>query len=92
MFAGENKTQEIDAINTALSDHDESKTHSRHFSPDDCENMGLKIFRMEDDEKLQDLILTVHHAYMHTFTQTKAVKIVENQNGIALVLFKAPEG
>ena len=40
---------------------------------------------MEDDNDLQDLILTVHHSFMHTFSHSSATKIVENHLGIAYV-------
>ena len=42
---------------------------------------------LEDDSALQDLVLTVHHAYMHTFSTTPAIKIIENHNGKAMVIF-----
>lgn len=38
---------------------------------------------METDNKVQDLILTTHHAFMHTFANTNAIKIVENHLGVA---------
>jgi len=70
-----------------LTDHGKTKSHSRHLSLKDCENLGLKIIRMEDmTDDLQDTILTVHHTYMHTFSQTNCAKIVENHLGYAMVL------
>lgn len=69
----------------SLSDHKKAKTHSRHFSIDDCKKCGLTIQDLEADAKLQDLVLTVHHCYMHTFANSKAIKITENHNGVALI-------
>ncbi len=69
----------------AFSDRSSTFNHSRHLNIDYCEKSGLVIRRLEDDATLQDLVLTVHHAYMHTFSMTPAVKIVENDSGIALV-------
>ena len=40
---------------------------------------------MEDDNDLQDLILIVHHAFMHTFSNSAASKIVENHLGITYI-------
>jgi hypothetical protein len=40
---------------------------------------------MEEDNILQDLILTVHHSFMHTFSHSAATKIVENHLGVAYV-------
>lgn len=70
-----------------LSNHDDRKTHSRHIHIKEAKDIGLKIESMEDDcdDKLQDLILTVHHCFMHTFAKTQAVKIIENHRGTALV-------
>ncbi len=61
-----------------FSDHKINKSHSRHISKDKCKEIGLKIVDMEDDNDLQDLILTVHHSFMHTFAHTNSTKIVEN--------------
>ena len=46
---------------------------------------GLKIIDMEEDHELQELILTTHHAFIHTFGHSMALKIVENQLGTAYV-------
>jgi ClpP class serine protease len=62
-----------------------NKGHDKHFHLAECEAMGLKIVRLENDDKLQDLILTIHHCYMHTLTNTAALKITENQLGKAVV-------
>ena len=69
-----------------LSNHSTTGTHARHLSCAKCEEIGLKVERLEDDSKLQDLVLTVHHAYMHTFSMSPAVKIIENHTGVATVL------
>ena len=75
----------------ALSDHEATRSHSRHIHIDDCIKMGLKIVKLEDDNTLQDLVLTVHHAFMQTFSEAQMVnKIVENHMGTAMVLFGQP--
>lgn len=66
-------------------DHKENKSHARHISAEFCKKAGLEIIDMEDDNELQDLILTIHHAYMHTFAHSTATKIVENQLGMAYI-------
>jgi hypothetical protein len=40
---------------------------------------------MEDDDNLQDLILTIHHCYMQTLMNSKAYKIIENHLGVAFI-------
>ena len=62
-----------------------SKSHNRHINPDVAEQLGIKVARLESDQTLQDLVLTVHHTYMHTMTGTNAVKIIENHVGVAYV-------
>lgn len=69
-----------------LSDHATTATHARHLPLAKCEEIGLKVLKLEDDKKLQDLVLTVHHAYMHTFSLSAAIKITENHLGVATVL------
>ena len=74
-------------IVSSLNNHEDTKTHSRHLPLDDAKILGLKIMSIEDDfnGEFQDRVLTIHHAYMHTFSNSTAIKIVENQNGIAVV-------
>jgi len=64
-------------------DHSRNKSHARHISKTKCIQSGLKIVEMETDDVLQDLILTTHHAFMHTFSITDTIKIVENHLGVA---------
>ena len=63
-----------------LGDHDATKNHSRHITIEEAERI-LTIERMEDDQELQDLVLTIHHAFMHTFGNSRVVKAVENHLG-----------
>lgn len=70
----------IDGIVTKLNEHDDSKIHERHLSADFCKKIGLKVEMMEDDEELQDKILSLHHAYMITLDATSTIKLIENQN------------
>ena len=68
-----------------MGDHSLTKSHSRHLSAEKCLNMGLKIESMENNQQLQDAILTLHHIYMITLSATYAVKIIENHSGIAYI-------
>lgn len=61
-----------------------------HIMSPKAREIGLSIVQLEDDQKLQDLVLTVHHAYMHTFSMAPTVKIIENHLGAATVdMFQA---
>ena len=70
-----------------LSDLDSNKSHDRHFSYKELRKMGLDIALLEDvgSEKLQDLVLTVHHCYTHALSNTGCFKIIENQLGRAYI-------
>jgi hypothetical protein len=43
----------------------------------------LRIVELESNPKLQDAVLSVHHACMLTVGNTPALKLIENHNGIA---------
>ena len=68
-----------------FADHSIHKSHARHISISKCKESGLNIIDMESDNNLQDIILTTHHAFMHTFSMTRAVKIVENHIGTSFI-------
>lgn len=78
----DNKTKKI---LKEFSDHKTNKSHARHISKEKCKEIGVSIVDMEADNILQDLILTVHHSFMHTFSHSTATKIVENHLGVAYV-------
>lgn len=86
MFHGDTdaKTKAHHAVRK-LSSFQGNKTHNRHIHFDEAQSFGLKVFAIEDDQELQDLVLTVHHCYMHTLMNTQAYKIIENNLGSALV-------
>jgi membrane-bound ClpP family serine protease len=86
MFAGRTDRQaRAKKVTKALSNYAANKTHDRHLDADACKKMGLTIMDLESDPILQDLVLTVHHCYMNTFMNSLAYKIIENQNGVALI-------
>jgi hypothetical protein len=72
-------------IVSELSDRKNLRNHSRHISAEKCKSVGLKVENLEDDNELQDLVLTIHHCFMHTFSQSSAIKIIENHLGVATV-------
>lgn len=90
MFNGEpNASQKASKVVRSLSSSNVTFNHARHIHVDTLMSLGLKIEQMEHDQELQDLILTVHHTFMHTFGMTGVLKIVENHDGVAFV--KAPQ-
>ncbi len=86
LVAEENRDQIVANIISELADHAVSLAHNRHLSAAKCKEIGLKIYDLESDQKLQDKVLSVHHIYFHTLSSTQAFKIIENQNGMAFIL------
>lgn len=80
------KDQKINKIMNYLNNNEHTKMHSRHIGIDKAKEIGLNIKALESDNKLQDAVLSVHHCYMHTFQNTNAVKILENQNGVSFIM------
>ncbi|NTV22377.1 MAG: S49 family peptidase [Candidatus Yonathbacteria bacterium] len=75
----------LENIMRELGNHSVSLSHSRHLSVQKCKDIGLNIYNLEEDQKLQDLVLSVHHATMHTLSSTLAFKITENQKKSAVI-------
>jgi hypothetical protein len=72
-------------IVTELSDHALTKSHARHLSAEKCKSIGLNATMLEDDPRLQDAVLTVHHACVHTLSATATFKMIENHKGVAFL-------
>ncbi len=68
-----------------FSDFAAFRSHSRRVSREDAKEQGLKIIDLEDDDELQDAILSVHHAAQHTLSGTPTGKIIENHHGRAWI-------
>ena len=82
MFEGDPEaSSKAQRIVEGLSDADEHKSHDRHIPISKCRDLGLKVVALEDDDKLQDLVLTVHHCYMFVMMNTPTFKTIENQKG-----------
>ena len=84
-FTPQGARQRASEIVNKLGDYSDNKTHERHIHVEECEEIGLNIERLEADDTLQDLVLTVHHCYMHSLMNTNSFKMIENHLGTALV-------
>jgi ClpP class serine protease len=85
------KKEKVKEILKTFADHKKQKSHSRHISKKECEDIGLTISSLEDNQDLQDAVLTTHHAFMHTFSNTPSVKMNENHNGVAYIENSFPQ-
>lgn len=73
-----------------LGNHAITLSHARHMSAETCQTIGLKIEKLEDNQDLQEAVLSVHHACMLTLSDTGACKIIENQDGVAFIKVVTP--
>lgn len=64
-----------------LTDFSSMSSHAHHLMRDRCRTIGLKIEDLEEDQQLQELVLSVHHSYVVTFARNKSVKIIDNSIG-----------
>lgn len=82
MFHGDpDAIRKAQSIVSTLGSHTATHMHARHIHKAQAKSIGLKIFDLEDDQALQEAVLSVHHAVMITFEQTQAFKIIESQTG-----------
>lgn len=88
-----NNPEELEKAVSFLTSHKDSKVHGRHYSYDECMKHGLKITLMEDENDLQDSILSIHHCFIITFAHTDAIKIIgNNMHKDYIVLHNMPNG
>ncbi|GAB4356393.1 MAG: S49 family peptidase [Gammaproteobacteria bacterium] len=86
MFSDEPDAEEkAKTIVKELGDHALTKSHARHLSAAKCKEMGLHVSLLEDNPELQEAVLSVHHACIHTLSSTASFKIIENHLGIAFI-------
>lgn len=86
MFKGRHDAEEqAEAVSGWLANHRHFKSHSRHLTRDDLSKKGMIVVPLESDPALQDQVLSVFHAAMHTLGMTPAMKIVENHLGRAFI-------
>ena len=80
-----NLDDEADTIIKELGDHALTKSHSRHISAKKCKEIGLNVEMLEERQDIQETVLAIHFACIHTFQATQALKIIENHNGTAFI-------
>jgi hypothetical protein len=80
MFAGQDQ-EKAHSIAEWLGNFEEHRTHGRPIGFDLAHEKGLKVKRLEDNQDLQEAVLSVFHATMVTFQSTSCLKIIENHHG-----------
>ena len=87
MFEGDPApAKKITKIISHLTDKKTTINHGRHIGLEEAQDLfGSHVVALESDQKLQDLVLTVHHAAVITLQATDAYKIIENHTGRAFM-------
>lgn len=87
MFENEVDAQEkANTIGEWLGNPDNHKSHGKPIPYDDPDLKFLKIKLLEDDQELQEHVLSVFHSSILTIEVTNCIKIIENQNGKGLYI------
>ena len=95
MLSGNRDTKKTaNKIVDKIGSHRETFNHSKHIHIDECKELGIKVVPLEsldnraigECKDLQDCVLSLHHAYMLSFSHSKVVKIVENHLGGAMII------
>lgn len=85
MFATDSdKKDKAEKVANYFADYETHRSHSLGVDRETAKALGLTVLHLEEDQDLQDAVLSVHHATVHTFS-TGAAKIVENHLGRAYV-------
>ena len=81
----QDKDRKADQIAEWFADYESFHSHARRVGRDQAREVGLIVSDLEANEQVQDAVLSVHHATMHTFSATAVAKIVENHRGRAWI-------
>jgi len=85
MFDGDSDAHaKADSVAQYFASYEAHQSHSLGISRDEAREQGVVVNDLEESQQLQDAVLSVHHATMHTL-QGPAVKIIENNLGRAYV-------
>lgn len=79
------RENKIKNIMYKLGSHAMTLSHGRHIHIKDLLEMGLKIEVLENNQTLQDKVLSIHHAATISISQTSCTKIIENNMGKAFI-------
>lgn len=80
------RSDKIVGIKQHLNNPSNTKEHSRHVHFEQAKELGLVVRRLEDDQILQEKVLTLHHAFMATLMMTNTSKLIESHHGKKLIL------
>lgn len=83
----ENRKEIAKKILGELASHDASKVHDRHYDYVKCKQLGLNVIPLEEDQNLQDKVLSLYHCYiLSIYRLPTIIKFIENQNGQSFII------
>ena len=89
MLSNLNEQQQDDItgkIIANLNNPRETKEHSRHVHYDKASELGLIVCQLENDQTLQEKVLTLHHSFMATMMMTNTAKLIESHLGKKFII------
>jgi hypothetical protein len=85
MFRGEpDAPEKAKRVADYFANYATHQSHSLGIDRDQARAVGVSVMNLEDDQRLQDAMLSVHHAALLTFA-AGPFKIIENHQGRAFV-------
>lgn len=81
------KEEKVKTILDELASHDASKVHDRHYDYIKCKRLGLKVSALEENQFLQDRVLSLYHCYLLSiYRMPNSLKFIETQSGQTFVI------
>jgi len=83
MFANDNNSdKKAQDLGEYFSQRENFKSHNRRISRERIQDeTEMEVETLEDEQELQDLVLSIFHATMATHSERRIVKIIENHEG-----------
>lgn len=83
MFASDSNAREkAQELSEYLSERGNFLSHNRRIGRNQIQDeTDMAVSKLEADQRLQDIVLSVFHATTATHSHENAVKIIENQHG-----------
>jgi hypothetical protein len=83
-----NQKKQIKKIINELCSFTKTKMHDRHYDFYKCQELGLKVKLIKSDDKLYDLIMEGHYAYLYScYRIPNIVKIIETNLDNSFILY-----
>ena len=82
MFKGRNDAAELGAqVAKHFNDATTHKSHGRRIGRDEARDIGVVVEDLEDDQALQEQVLTLYHLITITFEKGPATKVIARMGG-----------